>query len=221
MNRKIFVVTAVLLVSLAALFTTVYASTYNGTVVFSCVNADAAGTGSHVLDRDNTGAGQEALRVDITDGAGTLIYTLSFSNVLGTFAGGIGDFFYTTAPQYNPITFTLTSLAGNGLPEQVDFVAQGSCDGLPLFNLPGGCIPYDGVMGDIPFSTQAYFAPGKQANGVTVNAGTYMVVGIDDSGGFYKIIVACDYVWVPASAVQPSFQPPWSGQPLPTAVVSE
>jgi hypothetical protein len=51
--------------------------------------------------------------------------------VLGTFAGGIGDFFYTTPPAVNPITFTLTSLAGNGLPEQTDVVAVGSCDTIP------------------------------------------------------------------------------------------
>lgn len=105
-------------------------SVYNGTVIFSCVNADAAGTGSHVLDRDNTGAGQEALRVDITDGFGTTIYTLTFQNVLGSFAGGIGDFFYTQAPLANPITFRLTSLAGNGLPEQIDYEQQGWCEGL-------------------------------------------------------------------------------------------
>jgi len=105
-------------------------SVYNGTVDFTCVNADAAGSGSHVLDRDNTGIGQEALRVDITDGLGNLIYTLTYSNVLGVFAGGIGDFFYTTPPQANPITFTLTSLAGNGLPEQVDYVQSGYCQEL-------------------------------------------------------------------------------------------
>ncbi len=93
-------------------------SVYNGTVIFSCVNADAAGTGSHVLDRDNTGAGQEALRVDITDGFGTTIYTLTFQNVLGSFAGGIGDFFYTQAPLANPITFRLTSLAGTACPSR-------------------------------------------------------------------------------------------------------
>lgn len=220
MSRRMFVVTILCLIAALFTFSAVFASTYNGIVVFSCVHVNARDTGSIILDRDNTGAGQEALRVDITDGAGTLILTETFSNVLDTYSAGIGVFVYTTAPQYNPLTFTLTSLAGNGLPEQVDFVAQGNCAGLPMFAPPGGCIPYDGVMGDIPHSTQAYFAPGKQANGVTVNPGTYMVVGVDESSGFYKIIVACDYVWVPVSAVQPSFQSPWSGQPLPSGVVS-
>lgn len=105
-------------------------SVYNGTVIFSCTSADATGTGSHVLDRDNTGAGQEALRVDITDGLGTTIFTVTYQNVLGTFGGGIGDFTYALAPQANPITFRLTSLAGNGLPEQLDYEQQGWCEGL-------------------------------------------------------------------------------------------
>lgn len=220
MSPRMFVVTIFCLIAALFTFSAVFASTYNGIVVFSCVHVNARDTGSIILDRDNTGAGQEALRVDITDGAGTLILTESFSNFLGIYPDGIGIFVYTTAPQYNPLTFTLTSLAGNGLPEVVVFEAQGNCDGLPLFSLPGGCIPYDGVMGDIPLGAQAYFEPGKEANGVKVNPGTYMVQGLDESGGFYKIIIACDYVWVPAAAVQPSFQPPWSGQPLPTAVVS-
>jgi hypothetical protein len=106
-------------------------SQYLGTVIFTCVNANASGTGPHILDRDNTGTGQEALRVDVTDGTGTLIYTLTFQNVLGSFAGGIGNFFYTTPPQTNPLRFRLTSLAGNGLPEQIDYFAEGECVGLP------------------------------------------------------------------------------------------
>lgn len=127
-------------------------SVYNGTVIFSCVNADATGTGSHVLDRDNTGLGQEQLRVDITDGFGTTIYTLTYQNVLGSFAGGIGNFFYTQAPQANPITFRLTSLAGNGLPEQLDYQIQGWCQGLnPLLAVPTldrwGLIALVGLLG--------------------------------------------------------------------------
>ena len=105
-------------------------SVYNGTVIFSCTGVVAAGTGSHVLDRDNTGAGQEALRIDITDGLGTTIFTFTYQNVLGAYGGGIGNFTYDLAPQANPITFRLTSLAGNGLPEQLDYEQQGWCEGL-------------------------------------------------------------------------------------------
>jgi hypothetical protein len=223
MYRRILIGLFVVL-SLTIFTSAVFASTYGGTVVFTCINADAAGTGPHTLNRDNTGAGQEALRVDITDGAGTLIYTLSFSNVLGTFAGGIGDFFYTTAPQYNPITFRLTSLAGNGFAEQVDVLVQGSCAGLPTAlgagDFCGLGIPDGSVIGDMPFNTQAYWAPGEAASGVIINAGTYHVIGQDATGEWRKIVLGCAHLWVPIGSMGPSYQSPQNGAPLPTRVVS-
>lgn len=107
------------------------ASVYEGAVVFGCTAADVTGTGSHTLDRDNTGEGQEALLIEITDGFGTMIHTFEYRNALGTYGAGIGTFTYTTPPAANPLTFTLTSLAGNGLEAQVDYVASGSCDEIP------------------------------------------------------------------------------------------
>jgi hypothetical protein len=125
----------IMLLLVAAQTTPVHASQYLGTVQITCTNFTAAGTGASILDRDNTGAGQEALRIDVVDGAGTLLYTLSFQNALGTYAAGlINTTAYTTAPRFNPITFTLTSLAGNGLPQQVDVNVQGTCPGLPTAN---------------------------------------------------------------------------------------
>ncbi len=219
MLRKTVVVGAMLLISLIIVFTAVYASIYNGSVTLTCAGWSALNSGSHVLNRDNTGAGQEQLRIDITDGAGTLLYTLTYDNVLATFAAGIGADVYTTAPKFNPITFKLTSLAGNGLSEQVDYVQQGSCAGLPYFG--DACVPLtpDSVVGDLPFQTQAYYAPGKVSPGVMVNPGTYWVLGQDKNGEYYKIRIACQYLWVPVNVMQPSFQPPWQGQPLPTTNV--
>ena len=34
--------------------------------------------------------------------------------------------------------------------------------------------------------------------------------------GFYQIVVACQYLFVPQIDIVPSYQAPWSGQPLPT-----
>jgi LysM repeat protein len=153
------------------------ASTYNGTVVFTCAGANAAGTGSHVLNRDNTGSGQESLRVDIRDGAGTLIFTLSFQNTLGSFAGGMGNFTYTTPPQYNPIVFTLTSLAGNGFAEQVDVQTEGTCAGLPTFAAPvpqfaGPGVPAGFVLRTIACTTAVFNGPnGTAIAGATVRQG--------------------------------------------------
>ncbi len=89
-------------------------------------------------------------------------------------------------------------------------VVDGSC---------GITYPAGSVVGEIPFDQQAYYAPGKAAEGVTVNAGTYWVTGLgedDDGNGFYQIVVACQFLFVPENDVIPSYQAPWSGQPLPT-----
>lgn len=107
---------------------------YLGITTFTCTDFNASGTGSAILDRDNTGVGAESLRIDVTDGLGTLLYTLPFQNNLGTYAGGlISTTAYTTPPSSNPLTLTLTSLAGNGLPEEIDYVAHGSCASLPTW----------------------------------------------------------------------------------------
>lgn len=205
MRGKHLLIGGLVLAAMLLFATTAFASVYNGSVTFTCVNADAAGSGSHVLDRDNTGAGQEALRVDVTDGNGTLIYTLSFSNVLGTFSGGIGDFFYTTAPAANPITFTLTSLAGNGLPEQVDYVAQGSCAGLPTVGGAAGCtnvMPSSFVVRSIPAGALAYFEASESAYaGFNLPAGTWFTGAAEN--GFVEVWIACQAsnVFVPEGNV--------------------
>ncbi|MFN8529547.1 MAG: hypothetical protein U0670_13120 [Anaerolineae bacterium] len=94
------------------------------------------------------------------------------------------------------------------------------CAQLPLAS--GACIaiPSSAVMGTLPNATQAYYAPGSAAQGVVLNPGTYYVLGVDASGGYYKIILACQYLWVPVGSMGPSYTAPWSGQPLPTSVVN-
>jgi hypothetical protein len=127
----------------------------------------------------------------------------------------------------------LYSMAGNGLEEVLVGTETGSCEGLPTYVGPTpepptpspaavACpvLPSNAVVGNLPFSSQAFYAPGKEANGVTVNAGTYWVLGVDETGEFYKIQIACERLWLPVTVLQPSFEPPWSGQPLPTNVVT-
>lgn len=86
----------------------------------------------------------------------------------------------------------------------------------------GTCIPIPAgsVVGDLPFSTQAYYSPGNLAQGVVLNPGTYWVIGQDESAQYYKIILSCQYLWVPVNTMQPSYQQPQNGAPLPTRVVS-
>ncbi|MEO8394317.1 MAG: hypothetical protein ABI700_15100 [Chloroflexota bacterium] len=220
--RKILIVGVLLLALVGAVFSTVFAHTYNGTVAITCTDFTAAGTGSDVLDRDNTGTGKESIRIDVLDGAGTVLYTLSFTNALGSYSGGlINPTPYTTAPQFNPISVVVTSLAGNDLPEVSQTLGTGNCAGLPTFG--NTCLPLtsDTVVGDMPFATQADWAPGKSAPGVVINPGTYWVLGADSSGKYYKILLSCQYLWVPVESMQPSFQAPQNGAALPTTNVED
>jgi hypothetical protein len=84
-------------------------------------------------------------------------------------------------------------------------------------------MPVGSVVGNLPFNTQADYAAGLVADGVIINAGTYWVTGIakaSDSAPFYRIIVACQYLYVPVDSMQPSFEAPWNGEALPTNEVS-
>jgi hypothetical protein len=56
---------------------------------------------------------------------------------------------------------------------------------------------------------------------VVINPGTYWVLGADASGRYYKILLSCQYLWIPVESIQPSFEPPWSGQALPTTNVED
>jgi hypothetical protein len=191
-------VTAVLLLAVLATTTPAGASVYNGTVEIDCTQADAAGTGSHVLDRDNTGSGQEALNVLVTDGLGTVIYELDFTNVLGTFAGGIGTFAYTTPPAANPITFTLTSIAGNGLPAQVDYVATGVCEGL-IYAPPTAEAPTGATAGETITVTGSGCPEGPVTVRLLESDGTEALAtaeGVADGEGDFAVDLT-----VPAGAV--------------------
>lgn len=78
------------------------------------------------------------------------------------------------------------------------------------------------VVGDLPFDTQAYWAPGKPALKVTLNKGTYWVFGVataEDGAEYYQILVSCQKLYVPIEAMQPSYVAPWHGEPLPTTPV--
>ncbi len=169
-------------------------------------------------DRDNTGTGYEAYRFYAIDGYGNLIHDFSSSVSVG-FIGSIGDFLYNiTAPSANPITLYFVSLAGNGYHEQVVLVVQGSCAGLPT--VPGCSlnVPAGSVVGEAPLGAHIYYAPGAVTEHI-LKPGTYIVVGQDASETYYKIVLACQFIWVRKDTMQPSFQYPQNGTPLPTRIV--
>ncbi|MEZ4667659.1 MAG: hypothetical protein R3E39_07050 [Anaerolineae bacterium] len=151
MKKIRYMILALTLIGMLINLSGVSAGQYLGSVQITCTDFTAAGTGAAILDRDNTGAGQEAEQIIVKDGYNTVIYSLTFQNALGTYSAGlINTTSYTTPPQANPITVTVISLAGNGLPQQIDFTVSGSCPGLPTVGNSLPCQINDGRINNLP-----------------------------------------------------------------------
>jgi len=192
---------------------------------------------------DDDGKGNDWYAVVMTDGNGKAIDTDFFDEP----AGGVDtiDSFDGGNPESisaRPITFKLydtgfpdtieeNTIAGHNFAAAGTLMAQtvfdpgtlttnGTCETLPFGSAPD-CLtlPAGSVVGNTPYQVQVYWSPGKVSPGVMLNPGNYWVIGTDDSGKFYKIMLSCQFVWVPVQDFQPSFEAPWSGQPLPTTVV--
>ncbi len=97
------------------------------------------------------------------------------------------------------------------------FQAYSQCNFGPACRLN---IPADSVVGEAPAGAQVYYSPGNIAPNIVLNPGTYIVVGQDVSETYYKVVLACQFVWVRKDTMQPSFQAPQNGTPLPTRIVS-
>jgi hypothetical protein len=150
-----------------------------------------------------SGAGAGSYSNVEVNGPDPFTYAFQFDTVIGgkiVYRSTL-TFACTTVDKETNLTVTITNEAFGG---------AGEC-------LP---IPDGSVVGDMPNGVQAFYAPDKIAPDVFINPGTYWVLGEDESEQFYKILLACQYLWVPVETMQPSFQSPWSGQPLPTQVVS-
>ena len=137
------------------------------TFAFNCTSLTGSDNGAMVnFDRDNSGAGQERYVSQVTDGNGVVLWTFTNQRSLGTSVGLFGGqnqvLNFTTAPTANPITYTLTSLGGNGLPAQVVFSSEGVCSTLPMLSgvHTQTCnVRWQArsVMNDAPGNSLAYF----------------------------------------------------------------
>lgn len=117
----------------------------------------------------------------------------------------------------------------NGVPAAVadevpipDDIAQGCRDALlSTGNCPFNVIiPHGSVVGELPLGGRAYWAPGKITPEVYINPGTYWVVDAfrDEEGhDWYELFISCQYLWVPAEWMGPTFDGPWNGESLPLA----
>jgi hypothetical protein len=96
----------------------------------------------------------------------------------------------------------------NGLP----VVAGGPVCSTPL--------PDGSVVGEAPLGAHVYWAPGQESPGIVLNPGTYHVIGQDETETYYKLFFNCQYIWVRKDTMQPSYQSPQNGAPLPQRIVS-
>lgn len=116
------------------------------------------------------------------------------------------------------------------------FLAAASLDhpGLPYLPVPVGpaaapvpgpdmvYIPDTAVVGSFVATTPVHYAPLSDAVSTTVmEAGkTAWVYGVDESGEFYKVMLAGKFFWVPVATMGPNYDSVWNGRPLPTVVVN-
>jgi hypothetical protein len=79
-------------------------------------------------------------------------------------------------------------------------------------------LPPWAVVGTFNQTIQAFWAPGKLTTNppVMIEAGkTAWVLGVDETGGYYKFLWACQILWAPVSTLGPNYDDVWQGRPLP------
>lgn len=97
------------------------------TVTLGCTGFDISAF-TFTLDRDNTGTGNEAYQIIVTDSANTVVHLDSNLRALGAFSQNAGSTSYNQGiPVPGAVTYKWVSLAGNGLPEQVAYSFVGTC----------------------------------------------------------------------------------------------
>ncbi|NDJ75932.1 MAG: hypothetical protein GYB65_06710 [Chloroflexi bacterium] len=144
-------------------------------------------------------------------------------DLCGGYSGGIVSFL---APVTGWYTVRATSYAywdgydwgtGDG---PYTLMIEGVFTGVP------GCdqlvLPPNAAGGQMLATTTAYWAPGEITDPpVDLALGTTAIVlGLDDTGEYYQIAFACDYLWVPVDTIGPNPDAVWNGAALPTDVVN-
>jgi uncharacterized protein YgiM (DUF1202 family) len=133
MNKTRLAIFIVLLLAIAA---PAFAGDAAVSYTIDCRGFRSSG-GTLTLNRDNTGAQQEAYVISAIDGSGQTIfepaYDVFFVGTTVQTDAGL-QHFWSQSPRYNPLTLQVVSPAGNGLGEQIILQTQGNCAGLPSFS---------------------------------------------------------------------------------------
>ncbi len=187
-----------------------------------------------LLLQDGLGCDGNVLRVTFDapqSGVSFNFATASFSGVLNV-AGYLGG------SQVVNTSFVGTVPSGGTFPEgwaniqktvdRIDISTPTDCLAVDNVNTSGvpGCdanipIPSNAVVGAFVADAPLYWQPGDLTSPlVTIPAGnTAWVLGVDESGEYYKIIWVCDLLWVPVETMGPNYDDVWNGTPLPTSTV--
>ena len=147
-----------------------------------------------------------------TAGGQTLVFSFDFfDHEIGRLAPGIGIVIYADGA-FTYINDPYTDLDAGCLAFQSN---QPGCDVLaPL--------PKTAVVASFVHTAPLYWAPGEEVTPpLSIEAGkTAWAIGPDATGEYYKILWACDFLWVPVGALGPNFDDVWHGTPLPNTPVS-
>ncbi|HEX3052778.1 MAG TPA: hypothetical protein VHP83_19120 [Aggregatilineaceae bacterium] len=183
----------------------------NINIVPDCVSASVASAYSLTYDRDNTGAGAEAIEITITDGAGKLLYYEADTFLVGYTYNSPGGIVvgYSAAPEWNPLIVKIVSLAGNGLAEELVYHNTGTCAGLPDYPYQGAPIPAGFQLRTITCDTPVYDSPaGSPVGENRIRAGQTWYVNTTaktagDGSSWSEVFVAgYKNGYVPSSCVQ-------------------
>jgi hypothetical protein len=88
--------------------------------------------------------------------------------------------------------------------------------GPDMVNLPAWA-----VVGTFTQMTPLYYdpAPGATSDSMMDSGQSLWVLGLDETGAFYQVVLSGQYLWVPVGTIGPTYSEPWNGHPLPTEVV--
>lgn len=241
--RRRAIVRSLALFVFMALFVVVPAALAQGET-FRVISVNTLGCNSGnfgmTVERANLDGGTYTVNTVVT--VGSLIYMNEAASISINGLSGWNIFNnFTYGPVPNPGTYPIPA----GQEMRLDFslerpigtvlyewtlIVDGCDTGNILFNGPtagilssadicGLPIPANSVVGDAPLGAQVYWEPGKESPGIILNPGTYIVTGQDASETYYRVVLACQFVWVRKDAMGPSWQSPQNGTPLPTAIV--
>jgi uncharacterized protein YegL len=212
--------------------------------VIAAINGGPTGGGTDIAD--GITVGQSVIAGGGRSGAGKVMVllsdggsSLSAAVTAATAAKNAGTVIFTVAFGSGADVSLLNQVASNG----VAFLAA---DPAALSSLtsqlagvvcnvvtnpgqtPGGCplvLPSGSVVGELTSPSRIYWAPGQISPTGSLQPApdnkTYWVIGVDETGEYYKLMLECQFIWVPVGVMAPAFgDPVWNGTPLPTRVVS-